>query len=247
MYRTIFFFTNSCEPELAHRLQTSKMRRNSNSLNSCQHDDINIVTVSVARRRWTAPLKPRRPCAKHFTTFYALFVFSNCMATCLIHIPHLFPLSFAVPSLSPVTSFFTARITPHENVTAAILSYAVSHLHEGIGKLRKTCADTVGHLTEPVPSLTVSEKWPPAQRFDAQAVDRRSPIQVLTQRKAAWLGWSPGTGHLPHTEHCRYDILRYIKTRFTQGRLFYTQRAFFLRPRAIILRTGARRGPFCCL
>ena len=72
MYRTIFFFTNSCEPELAHRLQTSKMHRNSTSLDSCQHDDINIVTISVARRRWTAPLRPRRPCVKHFTTFYAL-------------------------------------------------------------------------------------------------------------------------------------------------------------------------------
>ena len=71
MYRTIFFFTNSCEPELAHRLQTSKMRRNSTSLDSCQHNDTNIVTISVARRRWTAPLKPRRPCVKHFTTFYA--------------------------------------------------------------------------------------------------------------------------------------------------------------------------------
>ena len=72
MYRTIFFSTNSCEPELAHLLQTSKMRRNSTSLDSCQHDDINIVTVRVARRRWTALLKPRRPCVKHFTTFYAL-------------------------------------------------------------------------------------------------------------------------------------------------------------------------------
>ena len=55
------------KPELAHRLQTSKMRRNPISLNSCQHDDIYIVTVSVARRLWTAPLKPRRPCVKHFT------------------------------------------------------------------------------------------------------------------------------------------------------------------------------------
>ena len=72
MYGTIFFVTNSCEPELAHRLQTSKMRRNSSSFASCQHDDINIVTVSVARRRWTAPLKPRRPCVKNFTAFYAL-------------------------------------------------------------------------------------------------------------------------------------------------------------------------------
>ena len=93
---------------------------------------------------------------------------------------------------------------PPENVTAAILSYAVSHLQEGTGKLRKTCADTVGHLTESVPSLPVSEKWPPAQRFDDYVADRRSPIQVLTQRKAAWLVWSPGTGHLPHTEHYRY-------------------------------------------
>ena len=67
-----YFFTNSCEPELAHRLLTSKMRSNSTSLNSCQHDDINIVTVSVARRRWTAPLKPRRRCLKHFTKFYTL-------------------------------------------------------------------------------------------------------------------------------------------------------------------------------
>ena len=72
--------------------------------------------------------------------------------------------------------------------TAAILSYAVSHLHEGTGKLQKTCADTVGYLTESVPSLTVSEKWPPTQRFDVQAVDRRLPIQVLTQRKAS-LTW----------------------------------------------------------
>ena len=69
-----------------------------------------------------------------------------------------FPPSSLPYPLSLVTSFFTARVTPHENVTAAILSYAVSHLHEGTGKLRKTCADTVGHLTKSVPSLTVSEK-----------------------------------------------------------------------------------------
>ena len=46
---------------------------------------------------------------------------------------------------------------------------------------------------------TISEKWPSAQRFDVQAVDRRSLIQVLSQREAAWIGWSPGTGHLYHT------------------------------------------------
>ena len=58
------------------------------------------------------------------------------MAACLIHIPHLFPLSSVFPSLSPVTSVLITRVT-------AILSDAVSHLHESTGKLRKTCADTV--------------------------------------------------------------------------------------------------------
>ena len=128
------------------------------------------------------------------------------MATCLIiHISDLFPLS-SPPSLPYPLSLpaLPPELPPMKMWTAAILSYAVSHLHESTGKLRKTCADTVDHSTESVPSLTVSEKWPPAQRFDVQAVDRRSPIQVLTQRKAAWLGWSPGTGHLPYTEHCPF-------------------------------------------
>ena len=58
---------------------------------------------------------------------------STCMATCRMHILHLFPLFSAFPSLSSVTSFLTAAVTPHEDVTAAILSYAVSHLHEVTG------------------------------------------------------------------------------------------------------------------
>ena len=49
---------------------------------------------------------------------------------------------------------------PLENLTAAILSYAVSHLRSLKKKLH-------------------------AQRFDMQAADRWSPIQVLTQQKAA--------------------------------------------------------------
>ena len=112
------------------------------------------------------------------------------MATCLIYISLIF-LPFPPSSLSyplSLPSLPPEFPPPHENVTEAILFYAVSHLHEGTGKLRKTCADTVGHLPESVPSLTVSEKLPPAQCFDVQAADRRSPIQVLTQRKAAWLG-----------------------------------------------------------
>ena len=70
-----------------------------------------------------------------------------------------------------------------------LFSYAVSHLHEGTRELRKTCADIVGHFTEFVPSpqshIQSLKKCPPAQRSDMQAADRRSPIQVLTQRQAA--------------------------------------------------------------
>ena len=57
---------------MVHCLHTSEMRRNSTSLDSCQHDDTDIVTVSLARRRWTAWLKPRSACVKHFTTFSCL-------------------------------------------------------------------------------------------------------------------------------------------------------------------------------
>ena len=35
-------------------------------------------------------------------------------------------------------------------------------------------------ISQSVPSLQFLKKWPPAQRFDMQAADRRSPIQVLT-------------------------------------------------------------------
>ena len=68
---------------------------------------------------------------------------------------------------------------------------------------------------------TISAKLPPADRFDMHAMNRRSPVQVLTQREAARLRWSPGTGHLPHTEYCRspqknnlifIDFLKYLTT-----------------------------------
>ena len=114
---------------------------------------------------------------------------------------------------SPFFHFLPARGPPLENVTAAILSYAVSHLHEGTGKLRRTCNNTVSHLTESVLSLQSLKKWPLAQRFDMQAADRRWPIQVLTQRQAAWLVWPPGTGHLPHTERFRWYFLYYSQFR----------------------------------
>ena len=66
------------------------------------------------------------------------------------------PYPLAFPFLPPEPpSFLTARvILPIRMWPAAILTYAVSQLHEGTGKLRK-----------PVQLLAVSEKWPPVQRF----------------------------------------------------------------------------------
>ena len=51
VYRDIFFEMHA-KLELAHHLQTSKMRLNLTSLNTCQHDG-NIVTVCIVWRRCT--------------------------------------------------------------------------------------------------------------------------------------------------------------------------------------------------
>ena len=75
---------------------------------------------------------------------------------CLLHITT--PVSpFLLPPGSSFLYCLPAKGPPLKNVTAAILSYAVSHLHEGTGKRRKTCINTVGHSTESVP--TVYSLW----------------------------------------------------------------------------------------
>ena len=72
--------------------------------------------------------------------------------------PHLrFPFSFFLS----VSRFLPGRGPPLENVTATILSYAVSNLHEGTGKLRKTCADSISVC----PQSTVSGKMTSRSAF----------------------------------------------------------------------------------
>ena len=77
-------------------------------------------------------------------------LFYICVSTCMVIVlytpsPYFapFPPFFPPPFLS-----FTSRQTPLDNMTAASLFYAVSHFHKGRGKLQKTCADLVSHLTE---------------------------------------------------------------------------------------------------
>ena len=58
------------------------------------------------------------------------------------------PIIFFLFPLSSFVCFLFARGTLLENVIAIIFSYAISHFHKGTVKFRKTCADTVCHLTE---------------------------------------------------------------------------------------------------
>ena len=142
--------------------------------------------------------------------YYEVFFFYSYLhlSTYVLYItPPPFPLSsfLSFPFLSRQTSL----PPPLKNVTAAILSYVVSHLLEGTENLRKTCVDTVGHLAVRLRS-TVLEIWHPALPFDLHAADRRSPIQVLTQREVAWIEWPPSIWHLSHTKRCWLFILVYI-------------------------------------
>ena len=91
-----------------------------------------------------------------FRYFYFMFLrliiyFSgfNLNSFCFIHIPNpLFFLSFLFLSLPP-----RQRFPPWECDRSNSFLYTVSHLHEGTGKLRKTCANKVGYLTESVSNL----------------------------------------------------------------------------------------------
>ena len=108
------------------------------------------------------------------------------------------------PTRFPFLSLFFRQRSGLDNVTAAILSYAVSHLQRGHWKT----ADNLCRYSRRFHSLSQVYKslkkiTSPAQRFDMQVPNRRSSMQVLTQRQAAGLGWPPGAWHLPHTERCR--------------------------------------------
>ena len=56
----------------------------------------------------------------------------------------------------------------------------------------------------PIQSAISLQKWLPARRFDMQAADRRSPIQVLNPAPSC-LTWATTWCWTPilHTEHCR--------------------------------------------
>ena len=141
------------------------------------------------------------------TTFPLLNIFYSCFPPVwqlALYISPSFSPFLRRPFLIPCHYFLLYRQSypPWECETAAILSYAVSHLHEGTGKLRKTCTDTVGHLTESVPSLTQSLK----NDLPLSVSMRRSrtgghPSKYWPSEKLLDLGdrLAPDTYHTPNT------------------------------------------------
>ena len=136
--------------------------------------------------------------------YFFLFVFPPVWLLVFYISPTFFPLSSAFPFLSPCHFLLYRQSYPHENVTAAILSYAVSHLHERTGKLRKTCADTVGHLTESVPS----QQFRCAGRGPAVTHPSTDPAKsclTCAENRHSDLGdcLAPDTYHTPNTVSCK--------------------------------------------
>ena len=94
--------------------------------------------------------------------FIFFYTWLHLYGYCILHIPTpaspFFP--FSLSSRFPFHYFLPTRAPPPppENVIAAIISYAVSHLHEGTWKLRKTYADTVGYLQSLSPVYSLWKK-----------------------------------------------------------------------------------------
>ena len=128
----------------------------------------------------------------HFHAFFFLFVVPSVS---------LFPCTYPLP-LS--FTFFPPEVSPWEcDCSHSFLCYIA------FARRRKETAENLCRYNRPFnrvcfQSTSLWKTDVPLSVFHVQAADQRSPIQVLTQRRAAWLGWPRGTGHLPHAERCRY-------------------------------------------
>ena len=88
--------------------------------------------------------------------FFFFIRSSTCTAIAFYISPPSFPLSSFFP-ISPFLHCVPARGLPLENVTATILSYAVSHLNEGTGNCGKP-VPLQSAISQSLPQSTVSEK-----------------------------------------------------------------------------------------
>ena len=103
-----------------------------------------IVTIQCSINRWHAKIPHLCNTRYGKNSYYRLSVYTS--------LPPFLPF---VLSSSLFFHFLTARVSPLKNVTTTIISYAISHSHEGTWKLQKTCADTVGLWIDSISSLHV--------------------------------------------------------------------------------------------
>ena len=118
-----------------------------------------IIYLQSHIQTLTHPQIPMTPMSIHSALVYIfIYIFiirgSTCTAIAFYISPPPFPLSFTVfpPEVSS-PRFRMQRGLYISECDRSHFSDAVSHLHEGTRKLWKICADTVGYLTESVPSL----------------------------------------------------------------------------------------------
>ena len=104
-----------------------------------------------------------------------------------------FPISFSLPFFLSLP--YSQSFPAWEYDYGHSLLYCIAFAREP-GKIAQNLYRYSRPFNRVSLQTTISEKWPPAQRFDILVTDRRSLIQVLIRCEAAWLGWSTGTGHL---------------------------------------------------
>ena len=111
--------------------------------------------------------------------------------------------------LIPIFIFFPPKPHSPENVTTAILSYAVWHLHEGTGKIRKTCGRYSRLFNRVCPQCTVPEKTSSRSAFRCAG---RGPAVTHSSTDSApgcltWvIAW-----YLLHTKRCRLHAKVFFK------------------------------------
>ena len=119
--------------------------------------------------------------------YYFLFVFPPAR---LLN----FTSPFLLSSRFSIFHFLPARGPPFENVTSPMPFSPM--LYRLCTRAQKNCGKPMPIQSAIQQSLyPINSLWKNDFPMSMQAADRRSPIQVLKQRQAAWLGWPPGIGH----------------------------------------------------
>ena len=123
------------------------------------------------------------------------------MATCLINIPHLFPLSSVFSFSSPCHFLLYRQCNPPWECDRSHSFLCCIAFARGHGET----AENLCRYSRPFNRVCPQSNslWKMTSRSAFRCEDRGPAVTHPSIDPAKRLGWSPGTGHLPHTEHCR--------------------------------------------